>query len=462
MCQSCGHTSPKWFGKCPDCDAWETAVEEIVQPDVTYLPSSPSVTTSLVADVSRLSDVEEPVEERVPVRIGEVDRVLEGGLAVGSVALIGGAPGIGKSTLALQVLGALSKNSERCLYVTTEESLPQVRSRASRLGLDLTRILVLAETDLNAIQGTVQKLKPDYLVLDSIQNVYHPQIASSPGSVSQVRECSGILTRLAKRHGFTVVIIGHITKEGFLAGPKVMEHLVDTVLYLEADESFNYRILRCTKNRYGGTTEIGLFQMTKTGLIGVDQVALSASALSRDQVGVAAAILMEGSRAFLVEVEALVVPSAAQWPRRIVMGVESQRLAILLAVIEKAVGLPLSRYDVYVNILGGFRTTDVSLDLAIVVAILSSFAGKAVRAKACFIGEAGLSGELRVVRQAERRVAEAVRLGFKEIFVGGAGAFDAEQAVSVDEVAKIPRLALGVAKLSRRKAVGEGIDVSEF
>jgi len=418
VCQSCGYRSPRWLGRCPSCDAWNSLVEEL---DVPRRPAA-----SRTAKPTPLPEVSPLPEERWPTGIGELDRVLGGGFVPGSLVLVGGDPGIGKSTLALQAAFRLAQAGRPVLYVAGEESAQQTRMRAERLGAVSRGVWVVAETDLDAVLGSVRKLRPALVVVDSIQTVYRPDVPSAPGSVGQVRECAAALLQLAKSEGTAVLLVGHVTKEGMLAGPKVLEHLVDTVLYFEGERHQAYRILRATKNRFGSTNEIGVFEMGPGGLVEVPNP--SAAFLGERPPGAAGAAVgctLEGSRPLLVEVQALVAPSACGTPRRATSGVDYNRLLLLVAVLEKHAGFAFSQADVYANAAGGVRVEEPAADLGIALALASSYRTLALDGRTVFCGELGLAGEVRPVPQLARRLAEARKLGFERAFVPRGGAAEA-------------------------------------
>jgi DNA repair protein RadA/Sms len=409
-CQACGYRSPRWLGRCPNCDAWNTLVEEI------ELPHRPRATRQ--AKPTPLPEVAPLPEERWPTGIGELDRVLGGGFVPGSLVLVGGDPGIGKSTLALQAAFRLAESGRRVLYVAGEESAQQTRMRAERLGALSPEVWVVAETDLEAVLGAARNLQPALLVVDSVQTVYRPDIPSSPGSVGQVRECASALLQLAKSEGVAVLLVGHVTKEGMLAGPKVLEHLVDTVLYFEGERHQAYRVLRATKNRFGSTNEIGVFEMRGSGLVEVpDPSAAFLSQRPERTPGAAVVCTVEGSRPLLVEVQALVNPAAFGTPRRATSGVDPNRLLLLLAVLEKHVGLAFSQADVYANAAGGVRVEEPAADLGVALAVVSSYRTLALDSRTVFCGELGLGGEVRAVPHLGRRLGEARKLGFGRALV---------------------------------------------
>ncbi|MDP2892345.1 MAG: DNA repair protein RadA [Bacillota bacterium] len=412
MCGECGYESPKWMGKCPGCMQWNTMTEVAQKSN---LLSSIAKLTGEPLSLDKIIEEETP---RVPTGISELDRVLGGGAVRGSVILTGGEPGIGKSTLMLQASGKLCENGSRVLYVTGEESAKQVKMRASRLNISHGNLFVLAETDVNEILSKVADIKADFLMVDSIQTIYDPDFDCSPGSVSQVRECAAKLLYYAKSTSVTVFIVGHVTKEGAIAGPRIMEHMVDTVLYFEGENFNAFRILRAVKNRFGSTNEIGVFEMRQEGMAEVlNPSAMLLSSRVQGVAGSAVACCMEGTRPVLAEVQALVSPASFGVPRRMASGVDYNRLAMLAAVLEKRVGLNLSNQDIYINVVGGIRLEEPAYDLALACAIASSFKNIPVFPDTAIIGEVGLTGEVRDVGQMEKRLAECAKLGFARCIV---------------------------------------------
>lgn len=414
VCQSCGYVSPRWVGKCPNCSEWNTFVEEVARPvKATRKPAG--VDSKLEA--IPLDEVEQDDVPRIKTTIQEFDRVLGGGLVPGSLILLGGDPGIGKSTLMMQM--ALQLKDCIVLYVTGEESVRQIKMRAERLqAKDVKHVLLLAETNLDLILDIIDRGDPDLIIVDSIQTMFRPGLESAPGSVSQVRESTALLLRLAKTRGIPVFVVGHVTKEGMIAGPKVIEHMVDTVLQFEGEAHYSYRILRALKNRFGSTNEIGIFELHDSGLkevLNPSEVFLSERHLGTSGSTVVASI--EGSRPILLEVQALVTPTSYGVPQRNTTGFDYRRLSLLLAVLEKRVGLHLGGYDVFVNIAGGVRIDEPAVDLGIATSITSSLRDKAVDPTAVAVGEIGLGGEIRTIGQIEKRVQEASKLGFKRIVV---------------------------------------------
>ena len=408
FCQECGYESAKWMGQCPGCHAWNTFVEEKVE------KSSPTRKRAAnEVTVSTLSQIETREEMRITTDIEELDRVLGGGIVKGSLVLVGGDPGIGKSTLLLQVCKNLSRQRKRVLYISGEESLQQIKIRAERIGEFSESLSLLCETNLDTIHEIIKKEKPEIVVIDSIQTMYNETVSSAPGSVSQVRESTGTLMQIAKGMDIAIFIVGHVTKEGVVAGPRVLEHMVDTVLYFEGDRHASYRILRGVKNRFGSTNEIGVFEMRQDGLHEVENPSeYMLNGRPKDASGSVVACSMEGTRPILIEVQALVCHSNLGIPRRTAAGTDYNRVNLLMAVLEKRVGLQMSACDAYVNIAGGIRMNEPAIDLGIVLALVSSYKEIAIDDKTICFGEVGLSGEVRAVSMAEQRVAEAKKLGF--------------------------------------------------
>ena len=410
FCQNCGHEESKWLGQCPACREWNTFVEEKITP-VKGAAAGKSVREG---EVVTLSSVRTDGEERIKTDIQELDRVLGGGIVPGSLVLVGGDPGIGKSTLLLQVCQKLSEKKESVLYISGEESLKQIKLRADRMGKFSEYLLLLGETNLETVRQTIERQKPHLAIIDSIQTMYSEEIGSAPGSVSQVREATNTFMQLAKGLGISIFIVGHVTKEGTVAGPRVLEHMVDTVLYFEGDRHASYRILRGVKNRFGSTNEIGVFEMRQTGLEEVANPSeFMLSGKPENASGSVVACSMEGTRPILMEIQALVCASNFGFPRRTAAGTDYNRVNLLMAVLEKRMGLPLSNYDAYVNIAGGIRMNEPAVDLGIVMAIFSSYKNRPVPEDMIVFGEVGLSGEVRAVSMPEQRVSEAKKLGFK-------------------------------------------------
>lgn len=408
FCQNCGHEENKWLGQCPMCKEWNTFVEEPVS-----FAKSASVKQMKEAEVVPLKNVETDQEERIKTKIEELDRVLGGGIVPGSLLLVGGDPGIGKSTLLLQVCQRLCEDKHQVLYISGEESLKQIKLRANRMGEFTEDLLLLCETNLEIIKSIIQKRKPEVVIIDSIQTMYSEDVASAPGSVSQVRESTNVFMQLAKGLGISIFIVGHVTKEGTVAGPRVLEHMVDTVLYFEGDRHASYRILRGVKNRFGSTNEIGVFEMRQNGLVEVENPSeFMLNGKPENASGSVVACSMEGTRPILIEIQALVCSSNFGMPRRTAAGTDYNRVNLLMAVLEKRVGLHLSNYDAYVNIAGGIKMNEPAVDLGIVMAIVSSYKNQPIDEKTIVFGEVGLSGEVRAVNMPEQRVAEAKKLGF--------------------------------------------------
>lgn len=417
VCQNCGYTTLRWIGKCPDCSGWNTFVEEVTQPAKKGKIAAGKKLLMLGAEnLAKVSEIDLVEEPRIKTSISELDRVLGGGIVNGSVILVGGDPGIGKSTLMLQLADKVKDH--KILYVSGEESKQQIKMRCIRLGFEHDNFYILSETSLEIVATIIDDLRPDIVVIDSIQTVYRDDLESSPGSVSQLRECTSSLIKIAKAKSIAVFLIGHITKEGVIAGPKILEHMVDTVLQFEGERTHAYRVLRAIKNRFGSTNEIGIFEMTGAGLIEVaNPSSVFISQRNRSVSGSAVSASIEGSRPILIEVQALVTSSGYSVPQRTTTGFDYKRLAILIAVLEKKVGLNLSRQDVFLNIAGGIRIEEPSIDLAAAMSIYSSFRNTPVGSDTIVIGEVGLGGEIRGVSFADRRVQEAVKLGFKKVIL---------------------------------------------
>jgi DNA repair protein RadA/Sms len=412
VCQSCGYQAPKWLGKCPGCQGWNSFVEErVVEEKSAGRNPGSSDHDAIPLPITEISSEE---KGRFQIGIGEFDRVLGGGIVFGSLVLIGGDPGIGKSTLLLQVMHRLASGGRKVLYVSGEESLQQTRMRAERLGVSSDQLFVLSETSLEKVVQAIQTLSPSTVVVDSIQTIYSPDLSTPPGSIGQVREAAGRLLYLAKHMSVPIFLVGHVTKEGFIAGPKVLEHMVDTVLYIEGEANHSFRILRAVKNRFGSTNEIGVFEMKDSGLAEV--VSPSEFFLSERAPSASGSVVvpsLEGSRPILVELQALVVSTNFGMPRRTAQGIDANRVSLLVAVMEKRLGFHLFSHDIFVNVVGGIKIDEPGADLGMISCIASSFRDKSLDPEMAVFGEVGLGGEIRGINQSEIRVKEAARLGFK-------------------------------------------------
>ena len=440
-CTECGATSPKWQGQCPGCNEWNTLVETVAEKAPT---NSRFESLAPTARLQNLSEIEAREVDRIATGVGEFDRALGGGLVNGAVVLIGGDPGIGKSTLLLQALAHLSL-ANKVLYVSGEESGEQVALRARRLGPDTRRLQLMAEINLERILATLQAERPVVAVIDSIQTLWSDQLSSAPGSVAQVRECAAQLTRLAKQAGITVILVGHVTKEGALAGPRVLEHIVDTVLYFEGDTHSSFRLVRAVKNRFGAVNEIGVFAMTETGLKGVSNPsALFLSQHGQDVAGSCVMVTQEGTRPLLVEIQALVDTSHGN-PRRLTVGLDPQRLAMLLAVLHRHAGIVCFDQDVFVNAVGGVKITEPAADLAVLLSITSSLKNKPLPSKLIVFGEVGLAGEIRPAPRGQERLKEAAKLGFTRALIPEANR--PKQAIAGMEVMAVKRVEEAVARI---------------
>ncbi len=415
FCQNCGFESSKWMGQCPGCREWNTFAEE---PKMITKKATAGAARRETAQPLALSQIEMSTTTRMSTGIGELDRVLGGGIVQGSLVLVGGDPGIGKSTLLLQVCRNLSQAGKRVLYISGEESLQQIRMRAQRMGEFTDQLMILCETNLEDIREAITKTAPEIVIIDSIQTMYNEDVTSAPGSVSQVRESTGVLLQIAKGMNISIFIVGHVTKEGVVAGPRVLEHMVDTVLYFEGDRHAAYRVLRGVKNRFGSTNEIGVFEMRESGLAEVPNPSeYMLEGKPEGASGSVVACTMEGTRPVLLEVQALVCKTNLAFPRRTAAGTDLNRVNLLMAVLEKRAGLGLSSCDAYVNIAGGIRMNEPALDLGIILAIASSMKDQPIDEKTIAFGEVGLSGEVRSVSMAEQRVREAKRLGFDTVIL---------------------------------------------
>ncbi len=451
ICQDCGYKSPKWQGRCPECEKWNSFLEELETPELTNKRQIFKFDDkALDLGPKQFKDISELAIPRIVTSINEFDRVLGGGLVRGSVVLVGGDPGIGKSTLMLQVSNSLSK-SETVLYISGEESISQTKLRAKRLGNFHDNLFMASETSLELVVQYISKLKPKAIIIDSIQVIYKNELTTSAGSVSQIRECAAELIYLAKKLDAAVFLIGHVTKEGLLAGPRVLEHMVDTVLYFEGESQSSLRILRSTKNRFGSTNEIGIFEMAENGLNELkDPSKVFLFERPNNTSGSVATVSLEGTRPLCVEVQALVVESKFNIPKRQASGFDLNRLNLIIAILEKRCGFHLGSFDIFINVAGGVRLSEPASDLAVAMALSSSFKNKAINAKDAFIGELGLGGEIRSVNNINSRIKEVSKLGFKRIFVpknnslpvGGSVKGDFE-IIHIDTIEKAIALAIG-------------------
>lgn len=417
MCKDCGYESPKWMGRCPGCGQWNTMNEE-----VEVVSKGPRGAFQHSENVRQkaipINQVEMVEEARVETELNELNRVLGGGIVPGSLLLTAGDPGIGKSTLLLQVSSLLANQGHRVLYISGEESIRQTKLRAERLGVLSDELYIYAETDLEQIHHTIEEVKPRFVIVDSIQTIHHPEVKSAPGSITQVRECTAELMRIAKTQNIAIFLVGHVTKDGQIAGPRILEHMVDTVLYFEGERHHTYRILRSVKNRFGSTNEIAIFEMLQSGLKEV----LNPSELflrERSQGGAGSTVVasMEGTRPILVEIQALVTPSSFNYPKRMATGLDQNRVSLLMAVLEKRMGMLLQAQDAYIKVAGGVKLDEPAIDLAVLVSIVSSYRDEEAGLADCFIGEVGLTGEVRRVSRIEQRVSEAAKLGFDRAII---------------------------------------------
>ncbi|ADK02893.1 TPA: DNA repair protein RadA [Bacillus anthracis] len=448
-CQECGYQSPKYMGKCPGCGQWNTLVEEM-EPVVSSrrLNYANAIQTEVIKP-RRLTEVETKSEARIETKFQEFNRVLGGGIVDGSLVLIGGDPGIGKSTLLLQISSQLADSSYDVLYISGEESAKQIKLRADRLHVNGSNLFVVSETDLQRIATHIEEVNPAFVVIDSIQTIHLPEVTSAPGSVAQVRECTAELMKLAKTKGIPIFIVGHVTKEGAIAGPRMLEHMVDAVLYFEGDRHHTYRILRAVKNRFGSTNEMGIFEMKELGLAEV--LNPSEIFLEERPVGVAGSTVvasMEGTRPVLVEIQALISPTSFGNPRRMATGIDHNRVSLIMAVLEKRTGLLLQNQDAYLKVAGGLKLDEPAIDLAVALSIASSFRDKSTAPTDAVIGEVGLTGEIRRVSRIEQRVQEAAKLGFQRAIIprknlGGWTIPDGIEVVGVSNLGEALRLTLG-------------------
>ncbi len=442
-CTSCAHVAPKWLGRCPACGTWETMVEEVEAVQSKAKSRASRSTLHLVSSAATLlADVQADQAPRIHTGMIELDRVLGGGLVPGSMVLVGGDPGMGKSTLMLQLaaFAGAAVPEHPCLYVTGEESLHQIKQRAERLGVRSEGIVVASETNVERIVALIEQVSPALVVVDSVQTITTDLLESTAGSVAQVRECTSLLTRVAKRSGIPIIIVGHVTKDGLIAGPKVLEHMVDAVLQFEGEGTYSYRVLRALKNRYGSTNEIGVFDMTASGLrevLNPSEALLSNR--SMDEPGTAVVAVMEGTRPLLVEVQALVSPSGYSVPQRVSTGYDARRLQMILAILEKRGGVQVRQSDVFVNVAGGIAVQDSAIDLGVAMAIASSVADRPIPAGIAFVGELGLTGEVRRVAYLEQRVSEAVRLGLDKIYAPNTAEAPSKNIIQVDRLSFVLR-----------------------
>ncbi|WP_170005883.1 DNA repair protein RadA [Bacillus fonticola] len=418
VCGSCGYESPKWMGRCPGCGEWNTMIEEKQMTGSGRKGAFQPAATSYQTKPTPLKDVETIQEARLHTGIGELDRVLGGGIVPGSLVLIGGDPGIGKSTLLLQVSAQLTNQQQRVLYISGEESMKQTKLRAHRLEMPTDELIVYSETNLHEVIETIAEINPSFVVVDSIQTMFHPEVTSAPGSVSQVRECTSELMRIAKTKAIAIFIVGHVTKEGAIAGPRLLEHMVDTVLYFEGERHHSYRMVRAVKNRFGSTNEMGIFDMKESGLHEVENPSeIFLEERSTGASGSTVVASMEGTRPLLVEIQALVSPTSLTNARRMATGIDHSRVTLLMAVLEKRVGLLLQNQDAYLKAAGGVKLDEPAIDLAVAVSIASSFQDTPTQPHDCFIGEVGLTGEIRRVSRIEGRLNEAYKLGFRRVIM---------------------------------------------
>ena len=419
VCQECGYQAPRFLGRCPNCGKWNTFVEEVIAPATTSAKASTSSRVGgAVTKPEKLSAVSMEKEPRIKTQMGELNRVLGGGVVPGSLVLIGGDPGIGKSTLLLQVSGQLSQADGKVLYVSGEESANQIKMRANRLGVASDNLYLYPETDMSRIRANINEMKPDYVVIDSVQTMSEPEITSAIGSVSQIRQVTAELMRIAKSQGVTIFVVGHVTKGGAIAGPKVLEHMVDTVLYFEGDLHHTYRILRAVKNRFGSTNELGIFEMQASGLKEVKNPSeIFLEERLKDATGSAIVVSMEGTRPILVEIQALLTPSVFGNAQRTASGLDRNRVSLIMAVLEKRANLMLQNQDAYLKAAGGVKLDEPAIDLALAISIASSYRDKGTNPNECYVGEIGLTGEVRRVNRVEDRVKEASKLGFKRIYI---------------------------------------------
>ena len=414
FCKECGNESSKWLGQCPACKQWDTMVEQKLEKNI-YKSNRRTVSDNKAVVLSQVSSKE---DERMTTNIGELDRVLGSGIVKGSLVLVGGDPGIGKSTLLLQMCKELASMGKKVLYVSGEESTVQIKMRADRLGEFKGEMLLLSETNLDTVLDNIDEIKPEIVIIDSVQTMFKEDVASSPGSVSQVKETTNVLMHIAKEKGIATFIVGHVTKEGTVAGPRVLEHMVDTVLYFEGENQASYRMLRAVKNRFGSTNEIGVFEMQREGLVEIPNPSkYMLQGKPEDEPGSVVTTTIEGTRTILIEIQALVCRTSFNFPRRTSAGTDFNRVNLLLAILEKRLGMKLAECDAYVNIAGGMKVTEPAVDLALIMAVISSYRNVPISGRTIIFGEVGLTGEVRAVSQASQRVSEAMKIGFEKIIM---------------------------------------------
>lgn len=448
VCQNCGYTSPRFLGRCPNCGEWNTFVEETIAEPVKTKATATTTLTGIVSKPQRISEINTKETPRVKTKLHELNRVLGGGIVPGSLILIGGDPGIGKSTLLLQVSGQLTDTGHKVLYVSGEESATQIKMRAERLHVGSDSFYIYPETNMDAIRNTIHDLNPEFVVIDSVQTMQATDVTSAIGSVSQIRAVTAQLMQIAKGENITVFVVGHVTKGGALAGPKVLEHMVDTVLYFEGDLHYSYRILRAVKNRFGSTNELGIFEMKSDGLAEVKNPSeIFLEERLKDATGSAVVVSLEGTRPILVEIQALITPTVYGNAQRTATGLSRNRVSLIMAVLEKRANLMLQNQDAYLKAAGGVKLDEPAIDLAIAMAIASSYRDKGTRPTDAFVGEVGLTGEVRRVNRIDTRVSEAAKLGFKRIFIpkhnlGGWQIPDNIQVIGVNTIGEALHLAL--------------------
>ncbi len=415
FCKECGNESSKWLGQCPACKQWDTMVEQKIEKNIYKSSNRRTVSDNKAVVLSQVSSKE---DERMTTNIGELDRVLGSGIVKGSLVLVGGDPGIGKSTLLLQMCRELASMGKKVLYVSGEESTVQIKMRADRLGEFKGDMLLLSETNLDTVLDNIDEIKPEIVVIDSVQTMFKEDVNAAPGSISQVKETTNVLMHIAKEKGIATFIVGHVTKEGTVAGPRVLEHMVDTVLYFEGENQASYRMLRAVKNRFGSTNEIGVFEMQREGLVEIPNPSkYMLQGKPEDEPGSVVTTAIEGTRTILVEIQALVCRTSFNFPRRTSAGTDFNRVNLLLAILEKRLGMKLAECDAYVNIAGGMKVTEPAVDLALIMAVISSYRNVPISGRTIIFGEVGLTGEVRAVSQASQRVSEAIKIGFNKIIM---------------------------------------------